>query len=226
MAVAFDAQSFLDFTSTNSFTHSPSGTPRGALVLIAQNVVSTDLISAVTYGGVTMTRFQTNVDTVTEPGRTYIYFLGSNIPTGNQTVSVTVSSGTDAKTAWCITATAARNTQVSADSGIDENATNPSVTLGTHSSFQGLVASVFYSGLAAPDDATIAAGSGFTKLTGSAAGGRDFGTSAACAEYQILTGANAVANWTAAADDVAMSAIAIDEVWAGPIQLGQALELN
>ena len=212
----FDAQSFLDFTTTanGSWTHTPvTATPRGVVVLIAQNVVSTDLITGVTYGGVAMTRIATDglaQDTVGEPGAAYAYFLGSNVPTGAQTVAVTVSSGTDAKTGWAVTLSGDSNQAIAASGKIQVDTLNPSVTLATDGYFDGVCLSVFFSGLNAPTDGTITAGTGYTKLTASAAGGRDFGTESACAQYASgLKGASIVCGWTAASDDCAMIALAV-----------------
>src|SRR5690348_18115984 len=68
--------------------------PEGVVVMICHGTENTDLVVSVTYGGVAMTRVQTNQDTTTEPGRSYIYFLGSGVPTGTQTVSVDLTSAT------------------------------------------------------------------------------------------------------------------------------------
>ena len=210
----FDAQSTLDFTSTNSWTHTPvTATPCGVVVMIAQNVVSTDLITGVTYGGVAMTRIATDgfaQDTVGEPGAAYVYFLGSNVPTGAQSVAVTVSSGTDAKTGWAVTLSGDADQAIAASGKIQVDTLNPSVTLATDGYFDGVCLSVFFSGLNAPTDGTITAGTGYTKLTASAAGGRDFGTESASAQYASgLKGANIACGWTAASDDVAMIALAV-----------------
>lgn len=225
MAAHYDKESFLDFTTTadGSATHTPVQTPQAVIVMIAQNVTSSDLISGVTYGGVTMTRVQTNLDSASEIGRTYIYFLGAAIPTGAQTVAPTVSSGTDAKTWWCVTLRADSNTEAFPVSGIDGDATNPSVTLGTEAADLGMACSVLWSGLNAPTDGTITAGAGYTKLAGSAAGGRDFGTQSACAEYGVKSGASIVVNWTAAVEDCAMSACFVREASIGLPQASRML---
>lgn len=211
--VSFDAQSTLDFTTTanGSATHTPVGIPRGVVVLIAQNVASTDLISGVTYGGIAMTRLTNGFanDTATETGAVYAYFLGANIPTGAQTVAVTVSSGTDAKTYWCMTVTGRGDTAIAASGVLNGDQTNPSITLETNSGFQGMAFAIQWSGVNAPT--SITAGAGYTKFNHATSGGRDFGTQSAAAEYKETTGATVVANTTTVADDCAFCAGAIGE---------------
>lgn len=228
MPLAFNAQSTLDFTSSNSWSH--SGASSGvvaAVVFIAQTAVSTDLISGVTYGGVSMTRVPTDglaQDAAGEPGAAYAYTLLTSVPQGTQTVAATVSSGTDAKTGWAMTFTGGASCRIAASGRVQGDVANPSVTLGTAANFVGFAMSVLYSGLAAPADATIAGGSGYTKLTGSASGGRDFGNQAATAEYGAKSGANVACGWTASSDDVAMCALAIEEIRVPEVLFGWGAE--
>ena len=54
MAATYDAETVIgNGTSTISSTHTPSGTPKGAIVLITQDVGATDEVTGVTYGGST-----------------------------------------------------------------------------------------------------------------------------------------------------------------------------
>lgn len=202
-------QSFLDFTGSNSWTHTPWKKPRGIIVGIVHGVVSTDVVTGVTYGGVAMTRVTTAADTVTEPGRVYIYFLGSGIPEGAQTVAVT-KTGTDATTAWCLALDADGDTSVNTSGVVQENAANPSVTLGTGSTFDGFVFGIFYSGLANVNPPSIQDGVGLTRVLASSVGGRDFGAFVGAANYGEKKGANVVANFISATDDAAFAAVAID----------------
>lgn len=208
-AVEFDSFSSLDFTTSNSFTHTPIGTPRGVVVMIAQDITSTSLIGGVTYGGQLMNRVPTNGyarDTAGEPGASYMYFLGSGIPTGAQTVAISVLGGTDAKTAYCMTLNAGRDTRVVTSGKVEGDTANPSVTLATPASFAGTCCSIFYSGLNAPTG--ITPGSGYFSL----GGGRDFGSQSAKAQFGTRSGANVVCDWVSLSDDVAMIAAAIDQV--------------
>ncbi len=77
-----------------SYTHTPSGTPRGVLIFVYTLLQTADVVTGVTYGGVNALAVSggSATDTLTEPGRVTAYFLGSSVPTGAQTVSVTKSS--------------------------------------------------------------------------------------------------------------------------------------
>src|SRR5574343_1167810 len=91
MAVAFDAFSNVAAgTGTLSWTHTPVGTPRGVRVDIVEDG-GTNGVSGVTYGGVAMELVAVNAKASGEAGTDITYFLGNNIPTGAQTVSVSVS---------------------------------------------------------------------------------------------------------------------------------------
>lgn len=104
MTVAFDA-----FTNggAGGFTHTPVGTPRGILVLIRmQN--ATDVVTGVTYGGVTVNEVNLSplIASGSEGGTCYGYHLGTGIPTGAQTCTITVSAGTARGTCFSLTASA------------------------------------------------------------------------------------------------------------------------
>jgi hypothetical protein len=114
MAVAHDAAT--EFTGSGTSvggTHTPVGTPRGVWVYVAQTINRADIITGVTYGGVAMTRanFVPNDDQA-DDGGVYSYFLGSSIPTGAQTVTVSKSDGTTAIHVVCCTCTAAADTEL------------------------------------------------------------------------------------------------------------------
>ena len=120
MAVAWDSQSESHTGTTGSvsegsfsWTHTPSGTPAGILVFTFTNF-SIDIISGVTYGGVAMTAVSGGyaVDTATEPGDCKAWYLGSSIPTGAQTVTVTRTNNTTVAYAACHAVTASTNTEV------------------------------------------------------------------------------------------------------------------
>lgn len=149
MALSHDAETNMDFTASTSFTHTPSAPPKAIWIGIAQEISNTDVITSVTYGGVTMDRVATNgfaQDTVTEFGAAYQYFLGSGIPTGPQTVSITVASGTDPKTAWVLSLAGVSDTQIVASGRVQENGTNPSVTTTTDSNYSGICVACFWWG--------------------------------------------------------------------------------
>ena len=195
------------FTTTASVTHTPDQPVlQGVLVLIAQSASGSDFISGVTYGGKPMKRITFAADTAGEPGAAYAYFLGENVPQGDQTVTFTVSSGTEAKHAWIFGLLGAGQLEAKAAGIVQGDTANPSVTLATQADFAGFIASVVYSGHNAP--ASITPGTGYT--AGNFGGSvRDFGTNVARIEFANKQGANVVANWTATSEDCAMIAVAV-----------------
>lgn len=119
MAVAFDASTESHTGTTGStseasfsWTHTPVGTPAGVLVFTFVNA-NADNATSVTYGGVGMTAVSGGraVDTAGEPGDCKAWFLGSGIPTGNQTVQVNRTNNASVMYAVAITVTAGANTE-------------------------------------------------------------------------------------------------------------------
>jgi hypothetical protein len=120
--------------STVAHNHVPASAPDGVWVFIGHGTLSTDLITGVTYGGVAMTpRVRTEFDSTTEPGRVYSYFLGTGIPTGTQSVSVSKSNATTLIHVVCCSVVAGGNdTEIVDEGGANGdagNAANPSVAL-------------------------------------------------------------------------------------------------
>lgn len=70
--------------------------PRGVVVFTMQGVLAADAVTAVTYGGVALTKVTGGAaaDTVTEPGRVTTWLLGASVPSGAQSVVVTRTSNT------------------------------------------------------------------------------------------------------------------------------------
>src|SRR3990172_6799796 len=133
MAIAFDAISGpTEGTGQLSWTHTPVGTPRGVLVFVVANAGG-DEVTGVTYGGTSMVEVSGSPAQKTggEPGQVYCFFLGSNVPSGQQTVVISVDATGTTKTARCITVTAATNVVVrDTDATINTNAaSDPSATL-------------------------------------------------------------------------------------------------
>lgn len=130
MAVAFDASSVSGSSvsqASYSWTHTPTGTPRGVLVYTFVTGSTSDNATAVTYGGVSMTAVSgvNGRATTTGAGLTgdcKAWFLGSSIPTGAQTVSVTRTNNTDTMYGMAFTVTAGANTETN-DPQKDELAT-------------------------------------------------------------------------------------------------------
>lgn len=120
MAVAFDASTESHTGSTGSaseasfsWTHTPSGTPAGVLVFVGTKANSA-IITSVTYGGVTCSAVSgaEAIDTVGEPCRMKAFFIGSSVPAGAQTVTVTRTNNTTVMYAVAYTVTASRDTEI------------------------------------------------------------------------------------------------------------------
>jgi len=97
MAIAFDTSIESVRTGTSdpmTWTHTPVGTPRAIAIAFVHGTSSTDHVSTVTYGGVSMSRIVRATDTATEQGAAEWWFLGASIPTGAQTVSADLASAT------------------------------------------------------------------------------------------------------------------------------------
>lgn len=122
MAVAFDAASESHAGTTGSvsvasfnWTHTPVGTPKGVLVYTFVGPgSSSDLATAVDYGGTNVPAVSGGraVDTAGEPGDCKAWFLGSSVPTGAQTVTVTRTNNAATVYAIAFTVTAAGDTEV------------------------------------------------------------------------------------------------------------------
>ncbi len=210
MAIAYDAVAIPGvalYTATFSWTHTPAGTPKGVAVIVVQEG-STDQVSGVTYGGSVLSRVRSDVRTAAEPGRVYIYFLGASIPTGAQTVQVTLT-GTADTNAVSLTVTSSADTAVDVSDGLDAGIIlNPSLSISPT-----VAAVIFYgifSGLAAPVT-TVQTGS--THVIG-----KDYGVdSAMWARKSVAGGGATTIGYTAASDDVCHSALAIKEWTATPV---------
>jgi hypothetical protein len=142
VAIAHDAVSNVAAGTGNlSWTHTPTGTPRGVVVLIGQSLGITDEVTGVTYGGVAMTEIALSplihdaTSGATDDGVLYGYWLGASVPTGAQTVAVTVNGTGSSKRAVAATVTASSDVAVEDTSTFNEvnTTTTPTVTLTTGS---------------------------------------------------------------------------------------------
>lgn len=210
MAVAFDAFSDVAAATTTplSWTHTPSGTPAGAIVLIIADATTLDRITSVTYGGTSMTRVGTfHSKGSSEYFTTYLYFLGASVPSGAQTVLVHNNGATVSKRAGAITLTADTDTEVvDEDISIESDAeANPTGTLslGGRTSFAAIV---FGSGRPGPANITP-----LTNWTDQLE--HDFGASSAgWYTYDIIGSADVTIGWSQGSDDTCASALAVSEV--------------
>ncbi len=205
MAVAFDAFSNVAAgTGDLSWTHTPVGTPRGVKVDIVENG-GTNGVTGVTYGGVAMELVAANTKTSGEAGTVITYFLGKSIPTGAQTISVTVSDAVS-KLAGATTVTASTDTcWISTDVSIgSDSIVNPSSTL----NLLGKTCFVSLAGHSGQGAVT-----GTTPTTGwTSRLEHDFGAQVATwYTYNTISTADVACGWTQTADDAVMVALAITE---------------
>lgn len=134
MTIAFDAFSNGTNGSTGniSWTHTPTGTPKGVVVFVTQHHNASDQVISVTYGGYTMTRYDAKFQSGDGHGvgAIYAYFLGSSVPSGAQTVYVTVDGTGSKKCAGCYTLTSDNDTAIESEEYInDPSAAAPSETI-------------------------------------------------------------------------------------------------
>jgi hypothetical protein len=211
VAIAFDAASEFERTGTTdpqTWTHTPTGTPRGVAVAIVHGTSTTDHVSTVTYGGVALTEVVRATDATTELGAAEWWYVGSGIPTGAQTVSVDLASATGDDIHFvCITFTAGANTEVVDFDSVLDNVANPSVTL-QYGGRTCMAVGALYGGGAAPTSFTpngncvtvhdVDQGNFYSEvIRQSSPGSSDFAIGG-----------------TASSDDVAFAAMAVAEVHA------------
>jgi hypothetical protein len=162
-------------------------------------------VSGVTYGGQALTLItkQNRSGSSVETGCIYLYFLGSGVPAGAQTVSVT-STGTLIKSAGISTVTCATDTVVdSFNGGGSASLANPSLAL----TFSGTLesAAVYYAlgNGASAVFTTVEAGSTHQF-------GQDHGADVAVwARKQVSNAASTTIGYTAAADDVTHAGLVV-----------------
>lgn len=211
MAIAYDASTQASTslgTSPFTFNHTPVGTPKGVFVFLSSANNRLDEVTSITYGGVAMGAYRAGTwDTTGEIRTAQVWFLGSGIPTGTQTVSIAHDGTATSKWFTCLTVTATGDTHLAGTgtgTAADDQA-NPSVTI-TGISGASYGAALLFSGL--PDTTSITAGSGMTMRQQV-----DFGANTGHLESSTSENAsgNLVMGFTATTDDVAMVAIAIEE---------------
>jgi hypothetical protein len=98
--------------STFSWSHAPGGTARGVLVFVYSNIDATEMATDVTYGGVALAKITEQVNGSAEPGTISLWYLGSSIPTGTQTVVVTRVTNAVVMYATAATVSALADTEV------------------------------------------------------------------------------------------------------------------
>lgn len=205
MAVAYDAVSVAPGGANLSWTHTPTGTPRGILVLCEDQGQN---ITGCTYGGVAMTAVpgSPNGKNTGEQINLAAFFLGSGVPTGDQTVEIS-GTLTEAFRGVAISLTADDDTEV-VDTDVSINSdsvANPTATLSLdgRTSF---VAMVFGSGVNALSSTPV-----FENWSG--LDGFDSGAQVAAAvKYDVIGSTDVTIGWGQVADDAVAIGVAIAQV--------------
>lgn len=197
-----------------------AASPQGAVVAIAHGTESTDLVVSVTYGGVTMQRIQTNVDTATEAGRSYLYFLGAGLTAGVQTISVDLASATTTDLfGLCWVLDGAADLSVADQDGRDNNAgADPTELTLQYGGKTCMAFAVCYSGVTA--NTTLTVNGNMTKdsttdLAGNFTCGVGRQTTAGSSDFAIGFGG-------VGTDDLALSVVAITEVFTTTLTAAKA----
>ena len=130
MAVAHSAASESHTGTTGStneasfsWTHTQSCTPQGVLVFVHTINNASNTVISVTYGGLALTQVAgaVAIDTGGEPGRTDMFFLGSGLGTGNQTITVNRTNNGRTLYASAATVTAGADVNVTGIQIEDQN---------------------------------------------------------------------------------------------------------
>lgn len=224
MPVVFDAATEGSRTTEDpfTFTHTPVGIPKAIVVIASQNSFSSDSILSMTYGGVAMNADVTQVaDALNEPGSIRVAFLGRNIPTGGQTVSVVFGGGTTPHWIVAMSFTADSDTEVvfATAAGTQVNRADPQETLITNGRLCVGVGGLF-SGTAAVPVGTL--------LTGmSRVHDHDWGAQVSTVDRQTAASiSDFLIGYTLTSDDAAYAAIAISEILSSPTIITAAARMR
>lgn len=193
-------------TSPKTFTTTPTTAPRAVLVAIVQDAGTDDTITAVSYGGVALTRIIRAVDAAGEIGTAEIWFVGSGIPfPGTQTVSITHTGLATTKTPFAVGYEAGGNTEVVDSDKVEGDVSNPSVALDS-GAVEAIRVGAVFSGHNAPSSLAV--------LTGmTAVSTVDFGTTSGRYDRQTSNSTGSFTfGYTAGGDDTALVGIAIAEI--------------
>lgn len=195
------------FTSTFNWTHTPVGQPAGVLVLVVQNVGATDEVIQVEYGGVVMTEVSGSPllhTTGSEDGALYGFHLGANIPSGENTVTVTVNGTGSSKAGVCYSVISDATTTVVEDTTtLDSGGTaDPSVTLTT--SVKTFAAAALHSGQDAVTSVEVQPGHVSTDT-------HDFGSQTAyfARRDDVVPSGSPVIGWIATSEEAGVLGVAL-----------------
>ena len=198
-------------TGNFSFSFTPSCTPGAILLWVLQDSASgVSQVSTPTYGGVIMVAAAGSPVCMASQRCIYKYFLGSNIPTGLQTVVVNVT-GSANKSVTVLALSSARNTEyVDVDTTINGTGANPSVTMAL-AGRTAFVAIGFVTNITGAGNITPTAGwsvpTAEVLFTNPPVG--------AVYKYDTIASSDVAAGWTQASASSSAIAVAVTEVLIG-----------
>lgn len=205
-AVTYDATSTLaSGTGSRSWTHTPAGTARGVIVYVVQGGAQPDQTDGVTYGGQALTLVGVFNDT-TEAGSVSAWFLGSGLPSGAQSISVSRTS-TATYIAAAFTVSAGQDTMVlDWDGNINASTSSMPISVDIPADSTAFVSGAVYSGENALS--SVIDNASMTDATTV-----DFGNFVGViSRYNTIVAANQTftgLGWTQSADDAAWIGVAI-----------------
>lgn len=196
------------FTHTDdfSFSHSPGGIPAGVVVILDAIFGSAPAVT-ITYGGVSMTQMTSspcawNLGSEIDHAA-YIFHLGASIPTGTQTVAVTIASGVTALNGTCFTVTGPTGT-AEADTTRVDSAIGANPTAALTIADPCFCAGICISGQ--DSAASVTPGAGMTQIT-------EYNTNAVSTTSLVYRTTNPSTNttldWTATSEDYSVFALAL-----------------
>jgi len=217
VSVALSSFSGTNVSTGIDISHAHVGTPKGVLVTIIERAPTGDRISGVTYGGESLVEVTTGVTTASpiiytnaEPFTIHYFFLGTSVPAGTQTATISPSS---AGGRLCVVTTfdGAADLEINdLESLADTSEADPSYTFGLGGT-ESLVMIGFGSGYSAVGNV-----SPYTGWSEEAE--FDLGSSVAGVYSYDTVGTSDPTDCgynTSGADDVSLSAIAINEISGG-----------
>jgi hypothetical protein len=198
-------------TGDRTFTHTPSGTPKGVVVCVLAAATSAPF-TGVLYGGIAM-KLKTSATDTSEAGGVWIYTLTDTpgVPAGAQTVTIQGATATG-KWATCSTVTAATNaTTIGTQFGATNTTTAANPTQAITTTASSLAYSAMHTGNLAPATA-VNAGSTLQHSN-------DYGALAAnTARRSSADAAGTVTiTYTVVSDDYCIAAVALSELSMVPV---------
>lgn len=187
-----------------TFLFTPAGVPRGILVAIVSGT-GTSITTAIDYGGVNLANVISASDTVTETGRASFWFVGSGIPTGQQTVTHNLISAVTDDIHYVVWELSGDSDLAVIDSDLlQENQADPVVTL-QKVGRTAICICAMYGGGSAPQG-TLQTGNTLDHT-------HDLGAfySQTCFETTVDSSDHAIGWSTLTSDDLAFIAVAISE---------------